>query len=99
MDSAISFPITYPLDSDLSGGLRYPTFEQPGPGKHYFGGQVRVMWHGCGLVRATWRLDSHLCFVALTEEIEFRNDQCSHGQMAFCSCVLGQKSNLLKKNE
>ena len=20
-----------PLDSDLSGGLRYPTFEQPGP--------------------------------------------------------------------
>ena len=26
MDSAISFPSTYPLDSDLSGGWRYPTF-------------------------------------------------------------------------
>ena len=22
---------TYPLDSDLSGGERYPAFEQPGP--------------------------------------------------------------------
>ena len=24
---------TYPLDSDLSGGKHYPTFEQPGAGK------------------------------------------------------------------
>ena len=31
MDRAISFPNTYPLDSDLSGELRSPTFEQPGP--------------------------------------------------------------------
>ena len=23
--------LRYPLDSDLSGGQRYPTFEQPGP--------------------------------------------------------------------
>ena len=23
--------LRYPLDSDLSGGYRYPTFEQPGP--------------------------------------------------------------------
>ena len=30
MDSAIDFPHTYPLDSDLSSGKRYPTFEQPG---------------------------------------------------------------------
>ena len=28
MDSAIGFPNTYPLDSDLSGGERSPTFEQ-----------------------------------------------------------------------
>ena len=28
---AISFPNTYPWDSDLSGGQRYPTFEQLGP--------------------------------------------------------------------
>ena len=34
MDSAIGFPNTYPLDSDLSGGYRYPTFEQPGPDAH-----------------------------------------------------------------
>ena len=27
--SAIGFPDTCPLDNDLSGGLRYPTFEQP----------------------------------------------------------------------
>ena len=28
--SAIGFPNTYALDSDFSGGRRYPTFEQPG---------------------------------------------------------------------
>ena len=26
VDNAIGFPHTYPLDSDLSGGYRYPTF-------------------------------------------------------------------------
>ena len=31
-DSVIDFRNTYQLDSDLSGGYRYPTFEQPGPG-------------------------------------------------------------------
>ena len=31
-DSVIDFRNTYPLDSDLPGGYRYPTFEQPGPG-------------------------------------------------------------------
>ena len=31
VDSAISFPDTYPLKSDLSGGYRFPTFEQAGP--------------------------------------------------------------------
>ena len=32
-DGAIGFPNTYmyPLDSDLSHGLRCPTFKQPGP--------------------------------------------------------------------
>ena len=30
-DNAISFCNTCPLDSDLSGGLRYPTFQLPGP--------------------------------------------------------------------
>ena len=30
-DSVIDFRNTYQLDSDLSGGYRYPTFEQPGP--------------------------------------------------------------------
>ena len=30
-DSVIDFRNTYWLDSDLSGGYRYPTFEQPGP--------------------------------------------------------------------
>ena len=32
VDGSVGFPDTYPLDSDLSGGYRYPTFEQPGPG-------------------------------------------------------------------
>ena len=31
MDSVVCFVNTYPLDSDLSGGQRYPAFEQPGP--------------------------------------------------------------------
>ena len=30
MDNAINFYITYSPDSDLFGGQRYPTFEQPG---------------------------------------------------------------------
>ena len=34
VDSIIDFCNTYPLDSDLFGGKRYPTFEQPGPGLH-----------------------------------------------------------------
>ena len=37
--SAIGFLNTYPLDSDLSNGLRYPTFEQLGPG---YKGQLRA---------------------------------------------------------
>ena len=31
LDSAIGCRNTYPLDSDLSGGQRYPAFKQPGP--------------------------------------------------------------------
>ena len=31
VDEAIDFPNTYPLDSNLSGGLQYPTFEQAEP--------------------------------------------------------------------
>jgi len=31
-DNPIGFPNTYPLDSDLSSGWRYPPFEQLGPG-------------------------------------------------------------------
>ena len=33
VDSSIGFPNIYSLDSDLSGGYHYPTFEQPGPGE------------------------------------------------------------------
>ena len=33
-DSVIDFRNTYPLESDLTGGYRYPTFEQPGPDKY-----------------------------------------------------------------
>ena len=32
VDSAIGFPNTYPLDSDLSNGLPYPALEELGPG-------------------------------------------------------------------
>ena len=34
VNSAIGFPKTYPLDSDLSDGWRFPTFEQTGPEGH-----------------------------------------------------------------
>ena len=33
LDSAIGFPKAYSLGSDLSGNLRYPSFEQQGPGQ------------------------------------------------------------------
>jgi len=32
VDSVVCFVNIYPLDSDLSGGWRYPAFEQLGPG-------------------------------------------------------------------
>jgi len=32
VDIAVGFPNTYPLDSDLFDGSRYPPFEQLGPG-------------------------------------------------------------------
>ena len=32
LDNSIGFASVYPLDSDLSGGQRYPSFEQLGPG-------------------------------------------------------------------
>ena len=35
--SVIDFCNTFPLDLDLSGGWRYPTFEQPGPGVRFSG--------------------------------------------------------------
>ena len=48
VDVAISFLNTYPLDSDLSSGLRSPTFEQPWPD------QKAEILHSRGAVRATW---------------------------------------------
>ena len=30
VDTAVCFVLTYPLESDLCGGQRYPAFEQPG---------------------------------------------------------------------
>ena len=63
-----------------------------------------VDWHEwcgtVGLVRATWQLDSCLCFVfrsGYRKKIEFWYDQCSHGQTAFCSYVLGQIALYLQK--
>ena len=35
MDCAIGFPNTYPIDSDLSDGQRYPSFEQLRPVGYY----------------------------------------------------------------
>ena len=34
--------LRYPLDSDLSGGQRYPTFEQPGPESNWVGNTLMV---------------------------------------------------------
>ena len=53
VDVAISFLTTYPLDSDLSSGLRSPTFEQPWPG------QKAEILHSRGTVRATWTKAHH----------------------------------------
>jgi len=40
LDIAIGFAITYPVDGDLSGGWRYPSFGQLGPG----GQQMTSSW-------------------------------------------------------
>ena len=39
LGSAIGFPNTYPLESDLSSGKRYPMFEQPG--QYYTGKRMK----------------------------------------------------------
>ena len=42
MDNAIGFRNTYPLDSDLSGRYRCPTFDQPGPDALKLGYRIRM---------------------------------------------------------
>ena len=55
VENAIGFPNTYPLDSDLSGGQPYPTFEQLGPDREYiinkpFPDEVVLERYGVGFV-------------------------------------------------
>ena len=57
-------------------------------------------FHGYGLVRATRRVDSCLCFVFrgnYRKKMEFWYVQCSHGQIAFYSYFLGQTALYLWK--
>ena len=51
LDSAIAFPNTYPLDSDLSGGQRYPSFQQLGPRR-----PLECLVHRLTGCMRTWRL-------------------------------------------
>ena len=48
-DNSIGFARVYPLDSDLSGGQRYPSFEQLGPGGVLLGVSVRYLFVALGL--------------------------------------------------
>ena len=63
-----------------------------------------VDWYEqCGTVVAWYEqhgVNSCLCFVfrgSYGKKIEFWYDQCSHGQTAFCSYVLGQIASYLQK--
>ena len=47
LDSAIGFPNTYPLHSDLSDGQGYLTFKQPGAGVHIKGTLRRDVMDTC----------------------------------------------------
>ena len=53
VDSVIGFHNTYRLDSDLSGGQRYPTFEQPGPGGEIWSYDV-IMYKGHSKEEGAW---------------------------------------------
>ena len=44
MDGAIGFTNSYPLDSDLSDGQRYPAFEQLGPVRLKFYNKMLVKY-------------------------------------------------------
>ena len=46
LDSAIGFHYTYAMDSDLSDGQRYPSFELPGPEEYLGAGGVREVCRG-----------------------------------------------------
>ena len=43
-DNTIGFASVYPLDSDLYGGQRYPSFEQLGPGSQHRGHTICVLY-------------------------------------------------------
>ena len=65
VDSVIHWISYYQLDSDLSGGQRYPTFEQPGRGQYstinrrrkerIYSPQTQLEWHYPNLARANAR--------------------------------------------
>ena len=61
---------------------------------------VAQLWPGTSNKAAWLKLDSCLCFVfrgSYRKKIEFWYDQCSHGQTAFCSYILGQIALYLQK--
>ena len=43
MDSTFGCRNTYPLNRDLSGGWRYPAFQQPGPGIRIWSVNVQLL--------------------------------------------------------
>ena len=77
MDSATGFAHTYPLDSDLSGGQRYPSYEQLGVNSEFQTSELipdqstRKKFPGSG-IRITVHLGYPLLTVFCSAALEIR---------------------------
>ena len=79
-DNSIGFASVYPLDSDLSGGQRYPSFEQLGPVKQRLHKFRRILRQGV-----------HYCWV--TVELSFNSIQlqsCSTSGRCLAAYILAE---------
>ena len=54
LDNAIGFPSTYPLDTDLSAGWLYPSFEQPWPEVYFDLSSCLFRQKNCSVQETLW---------------------------------------------
>ena len=67
VDSPLSLPSTYLLDSDLSGGERYPTFEQPGAWSFLL--RLSICWSSSKNLGSSSKFLKRSCLILLVKSL------------------------------